>query len=89
MHCTTSAPPVPPSFDRGVQVFISVVKAELLAQHFERTTRLILNIGAANHTQMIKTTNVMKPLPTSNQNEVNCGGVLYCITVLDIISTFS
>jgi hypothetical protein len=47
---------VPPLFDRGVQVFNSADKAELLAQHFERIHHLNLKVGTANHARIVNRT---------------------------------
>ena len=55
----TSWPPtrsVPPLFGHGVLVFISADKAEHLAQHFERTHHLNLNVSTANHACMVNCT---------------------------------
>ena len=53
MYFTTHTQSVPPLFDHSVQVFNSTDKAELLAQHFERTHHLNLNVGTANHSHLI------------------------------------
>jgi hypothetical protein len=51
-----TTPTRPSSFDRGVQVFSSANKTELLARRFERIHHLNLNVGTANHARMVNRT---------------------------------